>query len=232
VVIYVKLPFNIEIKEQDVATIVNLLFGSLAILFLVENYSANTSIAAAFVLICVLADGADGYLARTRGQGSLGFQLDSLADFISFGLLPSILVYYVVREAIGIRSLFFLIFIVSFLYTVSGMLRLARYNVAPQETIFYGLPITAGGLVIALYVLTGLPPAGLLIIALILAGLMVSEIKYPKIRNAFTLAIIGAFLVLNLILYAIGTSYSIVALVLLLLSIVYILNPLYRGYFR
>ncbi len=227
-----RLPFNIEIREQDAATIVNLLFGTLAILFLIEGYRENTSIAAAFVLVCVLADGADGYLARTRGQGSLGFQLDSLADFVSFGLLPSLLVYYVAREAIGNRSLFFLIFVISFIYVVSGMLRLARYNVAPEDTTFYGLPITTGGLIIALYVLAGLPPAGLLIVSLILAGLMVSEIKYPKVRNTITLGIVGALLILILILYAIGTSYSIVALVLLLLSIVYILNPLYRGYFR
>jgi CDP-diacylglycerol--serine O-phosphatidyltransferase len=227
-----KLPFNIDIRGQDAATIVNLLFGTLAILFLVEAYGQNTSIAAAFVLICVLADGADGYLARTRGQGSLGFQLDSLADFISFGLLPSILIYYVVREAIGNRNIFFLIFIISFVYTVSGMLRLARYNIAPQETIFYGLPITAGGLIIALYILAGLPPAGLLIVALILAGLMISEFNYPKIRNRLTQAVVGGLLILVLILYAIGISYSIAALLLLLLSIVYILNPLYRGYLR
>ena len=136
-----RLPFDLEIREQDVATIVNLLFGMLAILFLaVAN---DIGIAAVFVLVCVLADGADGYLARTRGQGSLGFQLDSLADFVSFGLVPSILVYYAVRDAVGYRFLFFLIFVVSFLYLVSGMLRLARYNVAPQEAAFSGLPITA-----------------------------------------------------------------------------------------
>ncbi len=227
-----RLPFNIEIMEQDAATIVNLLFGTLGILFLVEAYKQNTSIAAAFVLICVLADGADGYLARTRGQGSLGFQLDSLADFISFGLLPSILIYYVVRDVTGNRNIFFLIFIISFVYTVSGMLRLARYNIAPQDTSFYGLPITAGGLIVALYILAGLPPIGLLLVALILSGLMVSEIKYPKIRNTLTLAVVGALLIVILVLYAIGTSYWIVALVLLLLSIVYILNPLYRGYLR
>lgn len=227
-----RLPFNIEIRWQDVATIVNLLFGSLAVLFLVEAYKQNASIAAAFILICVLADGADGILARTRGQESLGFQLDSLADLISFGLLPSIIVYYVVREAIGNRSIFFLIFIISFIYLVSGVLRLARYNIAPQETIFHGLPITAGGLIIALYVLAGLPPTGLLIVTLILAGLMISEIKYPKIRNTLTQAIVGGILILTLILFAIGTSYSVAALLLLLLTIVYILNPLYRGYFR
>jgi CDP-diacylglycerol--serine O-phosphatidyltransferase len=227
-----RLPFNIEIRGQDVATIINLLFGTLAILFLVEAYSQNTLIAAAFVLICVLADGADGILARNRGQGSLGFQLDSLADFISFGLLPSILMYYVVRDATGNRNIFFLIFIISFIYIVCGMLRLARYNLTPQESIFYGLPITAGGLIIALYVLAGLPPTGLLIVTLILAVLMTSEIKYPKIRNTLTQGVVGVLIIVVLVLYAIGTSYSIAALLLLLLSIAYILNPLYPGYLR
>ena len=225
-----RLPFDLEIREQDVATIVNLLFGMLAILFLaVAN---DIGIAAVFVLVCVLADGADGYLARTRGQGSLGFQLDSLADFVSFGLVPSILVYYAVRDAVGYRFLFFLIFVVSFLYLVSGMLRLARYNVAPQEASFSGLPITAAGMIIALYILAGLPAVGLLAVALVLAGLMVSDIQYPKVRNTITLAVVGALLLLILLLYAIGTSYWIISAVLLLLSIVYVLNPLYRRYFR
>jgi CDP-diacylglycerol--serine O-phosphatidyltransferase len=225
-----RLPFDMEIREQDVATIVNLLFGLLAILFLAE--ANNISIAAVFVLVCVLADGADGYLARTRGQGSLGFQLDSLADFVSFGFVASILVYYAVRDAVSYRSLFFLIFVVSFLYLVSGMLRLARYNVAPQEAVFSGLPITAAGMIIALYILAGLPYIGLLAVALILAGLMVSDVKYPKVRNTITLAVVGALLLLILLLYAIGTNYSIISAVLLLLSIVYVLNPLYRRYFR
>jgi len=224
------LPFDMEIREQDVATIVNLLFGMLAILLLAE--ANNIGIAAAFVLVCVLADGADGYLARTRGQGSLGFQLDSLADFVSFGLVPSILVYYAVRDAVGYRSLFFLIFVVSFLYLVSGMLRLARYNIAPQEAAFSGLPITAAGMIVALYILAGLPPVGLLAVALVLAGLMVSDVNYPKVRNTITLTVVGALLLVILLLYSIGTSYSIISAILLLLSIVYVLNPLYRRYFR
>jgi archaetidylserine synthase len=225
-----RLPFDLEIREQDVATIVNLLFGMLAILFLTA--ANDIGIAAVFVLVCVLADGADGYLARTRGQGSLGFQLDSLADFVSFGLAPSLLVYYAVRAAVGYRFLFFLIFVVSFLYLVGGMLRLARYNVAPQEAAFSGLPVTAAGMIVALYILAGLPAVGLLAVALVLAGLMVSDIKYPKVRNTITLAVVGALLLLILLLYAIGTSYWIISAILLLLSIVYVLNPLYRRYFR
>ena len=229
---FMRLPFDIEIRESDAATIANLLIGTLAILFVVEAYAENITIAAVLILLCVFADGADGYLARTRGQGALGIQFDSLADFVSFGLLPSILVYYAAREAIGIHSLFLVIFIISFLYLVSGMLRLARYNVAPKEPVFYGLPITAGGLIIALYIITGLPSAGLLIVALILAGLMISDFKYPKVRNTLTLTVVAGLLLFILILYAVGSGYATVSLVLLLLTIVYVLRPLYRSYFR
>jgi archaetidylserine synthase len=229
---FMRLPFDLEIRKQDAATMANLLIGTLAILFVVENFSENITIAAVLILVCVLADGADGYLARTRGQGALGSQLDSLADFVSFGLLPSILVYYAAREAIGIRGLFPVIFVISFLYLGSGMLRLARYNVAPKEPIFYGLPITAGGLIIALYIITRLPSAGLLIVVLILSGLMISDFKYPKIGNTLTLAVVAGLLVLILILYAAGTGDTIVSSVLLLLSAIYVLSPLYRGYFR
>ncbi|MDD1721437.1 MAG: CDP-alcohol phosphatidyltransferase family protein, partial [Euryarchaeota archaeon] len=84
-----KLFFGIEIREQDVATLINLLFGMLALLFLAENSTGNVGIAAALMLVSVIADGADGYLARTRGQGRLGFELDSLADFASFGVVAS-----------------------------------------------------------------------------------------------------------------------------------------------
>ena len=225
-----KLPFSIEIMEQDVATLVNLLFGMLAILFLAENNVDNITIAAIFVLVCVLADGADGYLARTRGQGSLGFHLDSLADFVSFGLVASILVYYGTREGVGNRSLFFLIFVVSFLYLASGIVRLARYNITPQDNVFYGLPITAGGLIIALYILAGLPSAGLPIAALILAGLMLSNVRYPKVRNTITLFIVAVLLIIIRALYGIGVDYGIIAIILLVLTVIYVLNPLYRRY--
>ncbi|MGZ4931162.1 MAG: CDP-alcohol phosphatidyltransferase family protein [Halobacteriota archaeon] len=226
-----RLPFGIEIREQDAATLINLLFGMLALLFLAENTTGNVGIAAALILVSVIADGADGYLARTRGQGRLGFELDSLADFASFGLVASILAYYAAREGIGNQGLFFIIFVVSFLYTGSSIIRLARYNVTPADDIFYGLPITAGGLFIALYILAGLPTAGLPIVVLILAGLMASDLEYPKVRNTGTLLVVGLLLVIALILFGVGVGYWIPSLILLVLSVVYILNPLYRRRF-
>lgn len=223
-----KLPFGIEIREQDAATLINLLFGMLALLFLAENNTGNVGIAAALMLVSVIADGADGYLARTRGQGRLGFELDSLADFASFGVVASILAYYATRQDIGNQGLFFVIFVVSFLYAASSIIRLARYNVTKADNIFYGLPITAGGLFVALYILAGLPSAGLPIVVLILSGLMVSDLEYPKVRNTVTLLIVGILLIIVLVLFFIGVGYWIPALILLVLSIIYILSPLYR----
>ncbi len=107
-----RLPFGIEIREQDAATMINLLFGMLALLFLAENNTGNVGIAAALMLVSVFADGADGYLARTRGMGRLGFELDSLADFASFGVVASVLAYYAARQAIGNPGLFFIILVV------------------------------------------------------------------------------------------------------------------------
>ncbi len=223
-----KLPFGIEIREQDAATLINLLFGMLALLFLAENTTGNVGIAATLMLVSVFADGADGYLARTRGQGRLGFELDSLADFASFGVVASVLAYYAARQGIGNQGLFFIIFVVSFLYAACSIIRLARYNVTKADNIFYGLPVTAAGLFVALYILAGLPSAGLPIVALILSGLMVSDLEYPKVRNTVTLLIVGVLLIIVLVLFGIGVGYWIPALILLVLSIIYILNPLYR----
>ncbi len=222
-----RLPFDIEIREQDAATLINLLFGLLALLFLAENSAANLGIAAAFILVSVIADGADGYLARTLGQGRLGFELDSLADFASFGVVASVLAYYAARGGIENRALFFVLFIISFLYVASSIVRLARYNISPSDDVFYGLPITAGGLFIALYVLAGLPAVVLPIVVLILSGLMVSDLEYPKIRNLAPLLVVSLLLIITLILFAIGISYWVPSLILLVLLIIYILTPLY-----
>ena len=217
-------PFNIEIKQQDVATLANLLFGSMALVFL---GAGDTSAAAVLVLISVIADGADGYLARARGQGSLGFQLDSLADFVSFGMVPSLLAFYLLRDALGIPLAFFFL---SFIYAASGMIRLARYNTTPQTRFFTGLPITAAGLIVSLYVIAGFPPVGLVPLLLLLSGLMLSDFEYSKVSNNLTLAVLGILLLSVIILNLIGNDLSqLISIVMLIFSAIYVLNPLYRG---
>ncbi|PRP97870.1 CDP-alcohol phosphatidyltransferase [Enhygromyxa salina] len=77
------------------------------------------------IVLGLLFDGADGRIARlTKTQSDLGVQLDSLADVITFGVAPAILVYRWGLLELGRVGLF-----VAFVFTACGALRLARFNV-------------------------------------------------------------------------------------------------------
>ena len=77
------------------------------------------------IVFGLLFDGADGRIARlTKTQSDLGVQLDSLADVITFGVAPSILVYRWGLLELGNAGLF-----IAFVFCACGALRLARFNV-------------------------------------------------------------------------------------------------------
>jgi CDP-diacylglycerol--serine O-phosphatidyltransferase len=99
-------------------------------------------------------DAFDGRVARlTRTQSDFGVELDSLADVISFGVAPAILVYKWALAGMGISGI-----VISSIYAACGAIRLARFNVlAHSETgsqrYFVGLPIPlAAGMLVALVI--------------------------------------------------------------------------------
>lgn len=134
----------------------------------------------------------DGRVARlTRTQSEFGVQLDSLADMVSFGVAPAVLLYTWMLNGLGFVGLF-----VGFLYTACGALRLARFNVlASREPgsskYFLGLPIPlAAGTVVALVLSShqiedGLfpNPVAVAVITVILALLMVSNVRYRTFKD-------------------------------------------------
>jgi CDP-diacylglycerol--serine O-phosphatidyltransferase len=140
-------------------------------------------------------DAFDGRVARlTRTQSEFGVELDSLADVITFGVAPAILVFKWALAGLG-----FIGFFISSAYAACGAIRLARFNViahaeAGTQRYFIGLPIplAAGMLVsvvIALNTLhepvaeaVGLWPIATLV--LVLAFLMVSTIRYRTFKEA------------------------------------------------
>ena len=72
-------------------TCLNLFFGFAAIIRIADK---DFITAAWFIIIAVLCDGMDGKLARWTGAGSIyGFEMDSLADLVSFGVAPAFLIY-------------------------------------------------------------------------------------------------------------------------------------------
>lgn len=107
------------------------------------------------LLIAAIADGADGYIARRFKGGELGEQLDSLADAVSFGVAPALLIYLQfgqINPLVGDPDPLVAVFPI--FYAICGVLRLARFNsMASSKTGFEGLPITAGCVMLVTYML-------------------------------------------------------------------------------
>jgi CDP-diacylglycerol---serine O-phosphatidyltransferase len=149
--------------------------------------------AALAIFFAMFFDGFDGRVARlTKTQSQFGVELDSLADVISFGVAPAMLVYKWALGPLGFIGLF-----VAFLYVACGALRLARFNVLSQREdssrFFVGLPIPlAAGVIVSLVIahhLTRGRELGTgarvpyLVVVTVLALLMVSTLRYRTFKD-------------------------------------------------
>jgi CDP-diacylglycerol---serine O-phosphatidyltransferase len=151
--------------------------------------------AALAIFFGVLFDGFDGRVARlTKTQSQFGMELDSLADVISFGVAPGMLVYKWALQPLGFAGIF-----ISFLFAACGALRLARFNVLAQRSshggasaFFVGLPIPlAAGVVLSMVIAHharggDLPATARVPIAAVvvfLSLLMVSTVRYRTFKD-------------------------------------------------
>lgn len=160
----------------NIITIINLTSGIISlILTITENYTG----AAAFILLSTILDNIDGKLARKlKVVSDFGKELDSLADLVSFGVAPALLVYSVVLASAGWLGL-----IVAIAFVICGALRLARFNSTEFSGKYEGLPITAAGGLVALIVLVlgDLHVFIIMILVAVLSYSMISKIPVPKI---------------------------------------------------
>ena len=129
-------------------TLLNLLFGTTAIIALTLD-----RIPTAIILmgICLVADILDGALARKlKVSNELGIQLDSLADVVSFGVLPSMMLFYMGSHYSAGTPDQVIVMVFAALNATSAGLRLARFNVdeRPREY-FWGLATPAGAMLVA-----------------------------------------------------------------------------------
>lgn len=150
---------------------------------LIMTYHGHLLPAAALICFAVFFDVMDGRVARSLGGSSaFGVELDSLADAISFGVCPAFLMYV---AYIGIEGGVFGVLSASF-FALCGVLRLARFNVASVPAgPFQGLPIPAGGLTLASFVIAGLPLTPLIAMTAMffVGGLMVSSVPYCNAKK-------------------------------------------------
>jgi CDP-diacylglycerol--serine O-phosphatidyltransferase len=212
-------------------TVGNIFCGYYAILSTVQG---NYNHAAYAIGIAILMDMFDGRIARLTNSSSLfGLQLDSLADVISFGIAPAILVMFWGLSTVDPR----LAWMATFTFTICGAMRLARFNIQAEELKhFVGLPIPAGGGTIAAIVhfvqepVTNPIGANLLVaVVFFLAFLMISTIRYSSLKH-LTLGRKSHFYILIIaLLVALIFNYS--KPTLLVLAIIYSgSGPVHRIY--
>ncbi len=134
-------------------TLSNLLFGTLSVIY---GFQANYELAAYCIMAGGVADVLDGAAARALGvSGPLGVQLDSLADMVSFGVAPGLLLYNLSSELVdqyyqnGGEFLGLIILPkAALLIPLFSALRLAKFNISTdQKTDFIGLPVSANALI-------------------------------------------------------------------------------------
>jgi CDP-diacylglycerol--serine O-phosphatidyltransferase len=154
-------------------------------------FNANYVAAAIAILVAVIFDMLDGKSARwTNSTSQFGVEYDSLADLVSFGVAPGLLIYSWALSSHGMLGS-----AVMFAFVACGALRLARYNVMASSSegkFFTGLPIPAAASVVATLVVfdnhilrmgAEVKPLLILIMTLILAFLMVSTVKYRSFKD-------------------------------------------------
>ena len=205
----------------------------------VQLYQASVAI-----LFAMFFDGCDGRVARlTKTQSDFGVQLDSLADVVSFGAAPALLVYKWALSGLGFLGVF-----LSFAFLACGALRLARFNVLAARNphggggaFFVGLPIpVAAGvlvsMVIAHHVARGELPAEdvrgpVMVVVVALSLLMVSTVRYrtfKKLRLSPRAALVFMLIVASGVV--IGTQFH-PAFILVVFSFAYLIFGLIESAF-
>ncbi|QDA59630.1 CDP-alcohol phosphatidyltransferase family protein [Hymenobacter jejuensis] len=168
----------------NAVTCLNLFSGCLAVC---NIFAGNLELAAYLVALAAAFDFADGLLARAlRASSPIGKDLDSLADMVSFGVVPGAFLFHLLT--LSAAELPFWLPYAGFIVTVFSALRLAKFNNDTRQTnSFIGLPTPACTLVVAslpvilahdTYGLSHivLNPWGLLALTLLLSGLLVAEL--------------------------------------------------------
>lgn len=217
----------------NTVTCLNLFSGCLGIVF---AFNGELHFAAYAILISAVLDFLDGMLARwLKAYSEIGKQLDSLADMVSFGVLPAVTIYQIFLLSPQTAPYSSFLNYSAFLIAVFSAIRLAKFNIDTRQTEnFIGLPTPANSLLIASFPIIMeqnnrffmnyiMNPYFLFIFSLGMGLLLVSEIplislKFKTLKfseNLLRYALIGSSLIL-LILFQFAATPIILCLYFLI----------------
>jgi CDP-diacylglycerol--serine O-phosphatidyltransferase len=217
-------------------TLGNLFCGCMALL---HAFQGELAIASAFVLVALILDFFDGFTARLLKVSSpIGKDLDSLADMVTFGVLPGFFMYYLLQQSLVSYPAYPAnLALAAFSITLFSCIRLARFNNdARQSDQFIGVPTPANTMLICslgyLYETNAngvafiMQPWVLLVITVLASGLLIAELPLIALKfkrfgwkgNEFRFVLLGISLIL-LVVWQVS-AFPLVIVVYILLSIV------------
>ena len=176
-------PIPVRMLVPNVITLLAICAGLTAIRLSTEG---RMELAVAAIVFAAVLDGLDGRVARMiKGQSKFGADLDSLADFVNFGVAPGLILYFWQLHDLNNGG-----WIASMVFAISGGLRLARFNATMDDpnkpafavNYFTGVPAPAGAILVLLPIYLAFlgmptPPATLTALyTLLIAFLMVSRL--------------------------------------------------------
>lgn len=175
----------------NLLTLAAICAGLTAIRFAVQG---NYALAVQLVLLACVIDGIDGRLARLLDCDSkIGAELDSLADFLNFGVTPPLIIYFW-----GLQDIRSAAWMVVLFFAVCCVIRLARFNVGSKSGLsgktsgFVGVPSPAGALLVMLPMYISfasdapmqLPGLGICVYMVVVGLLMISSIPTMSFKGA------------------------------------------------
>jgi CDP-diacylglycerol--serine O-phosphatidyltransferase len=214
----------------DVISLINAIFGFLAILFLLSNLGTceefRLRASFSFILLALLTDGLDGIVARKTGKSDIGEYLESMADMTSLCVAPAVFIYVIYSDVVAccfyrhVYLIFALILFLSF-----GIIRLASFHLMKKDKFFIGLPASASTIILLIMAYFEVEFIYILPAVIIIGAAMASDIKFPKPRirmNAIATVLILLTLVMD------KSYYGIAPLLLLIAILVYAVGgPIY-----
>jgi len=166
------------VTPANAITTGNLVAGFLAVVFAAEG---NLTLAAILIGVAATCDALDGLVARrTRSECMFGGRLDSLADLVSFGAAPAMMLYAGDLRALPVAGLAACV-----AFFVCGAWRLARFSLVENRHHFVGLPIPPAGVIAMVLALSAAPALVVAVIAAVLGLLMISTISFPTLGTLF-----------------------------------------------
>ena len=176
-------PIPVRLLVPNLITLLALCAGLTAIRLSTEG---RMELALAAIVFAAVLDGVDGRIARLmKGQSKFGAELDSLADFVNFGVAPGLILYFWQLHDLNNVG-----WIAAMTFAISGCLRLARFNATMDDpnkpafaaNYFTGVPAPAGAIVVLLPIylsFLGMPQPPVLLttaFTLLIAVLMISRL--------------------------------------------------------